>query len=117
MNIAKELKSLIRERLGIKTLQDKNMEAELDDCLLRTADAMMKDVDETIRIIQEECSGDECAFLADLLIEVTYRTKDRRFIDCFASLEEKHMNEYYGYFIYEDVAAAEEVLKEINSVK
>ena len=79
---------------------------ELNECYLKEVEVLMRDVDESIRCIREECTGKECGYLSELLLELTKRTGDDRFLNCFRELDKKYRKDPDNYYLTEGIEAA-----------
>ena len=106
MDITKEMILLIDEHVRILEDNCGTWSEELGKCYLKEVEVLMRDVDESIRCIREECTGKECGYLSELLLELTKRTGDDRFLNCFRELDKKYRKDPDNYYLTDGIEAA-----------
>lgn len=111
MSITKEIRELVQKQIRLLDENYGMWTEELSDCYLEEVALLMRNVEESIRFLKEDCTSEEGGYLSELLPELTKRTKDDRFLKCFKSLECRYRNDEYWYYITDGVFVAEDYLK------
>lgn len=103
MSITKEIRELVQKQIGLVDEYYGMWTEELGNCYLEEVALLMRDVDESIRFLKEDCTGEESGYLSELLPELTKRTKDDRFLNCFKILESRYRDEESWCYITDGV--------------
>lgn len=106
MSITRPISELVQKQIRIVRANGGMWTEELSDCYLEEVDLLMQDIDESIRFLKEDCTSEEGGYLSELLPELTKRTKDDRFLNCFKYLECRYRNEEHWYYITDHITVS-----------
>ena len=107
MSIAKEYTELIVERRALQG----DIDYEHNSVIRSMIELLTKDVDETVRFLENECNGEQMVWLSEILDEIIEITKSRKIIKACYVVAEKYPEVAKEYNIQFFVDSAAEYLK------
>ena len=107
MNLAAELREVLKLRDQIEEESQGNDYAGIEKCWKREVELLTADMNETLLYLDNECTADEFSWISEVVEDVAEITQSKRFIDALRRLAEKYPEETKEYNIISFIDSAE----------
>ena len=107
MSLASELREVLKLRDEVEERSQGNDYYSIQQCCKKEISLLTADMDETIRFLDTECTGDEYVWLSEVFDDVAEITQSRRFIEALYRLADKYPEETKEYNILSFIESAE----------
>ncbi len=85
-----DIDAVISERYRLSVLSGGEWDYQIQLCWDRLTDLLTRDIDDTIRFLDNECRADQFVWMSDVYDVVAKETKSREFVDALYRLAEKY---------------------------
>ena len=105
-----DIDAVISERYRLSVLTAGEWDYQIQLCWDRLTDLLTRDINDTIRFLDNECRADQFAWMSDVYDVVAKETKSRAFVDALHRLEAKYPDEVRDADLRYMIGLAEEEL-------
>ena len=104
--ITEEIRAAIKERAAT----DDEWAYGVQKCCNKEIEILSRNMEDTIRFLENECTADEFSWLSEIFDDVTEKTQSQAFVDCLYKVAKKYPLETKKYYIDRVIQFAEETL-------
>ena len=107
MNINNDFTEVIKKRASVNDEWAEGVEK----CWKEMTDVFSKDIETTIRFLNEECTADEFSWLSEVFDRIAEQTRSMRFIEALRTLAQKYPDETQNYNIISFIDEAQAIVE------
>lgn len=101
----------LREIINERTQLDVEDDFEIEQCRIKLAKLLTRNIAETNQYLQYECTEEEYLWISEVFDEIARITKDDEFVRCLYQLMKKYEKITEQYNIRLDIEEAEEIIE------
>lgn len=104
--IAKEIRAAIKKRI----VTDDEWDYGVKKCWDKEIEILSRNMDDTIYFLENDCTGEEFAWLSEIFDDVAEKTQSREFVNCLYKTAQTYPQETKEYHIDQIIRYAEGTL-------
>lgn len=107
MSLSNDLRAVFNLRNQIEEISQGNDYSGIKQCWEKEITLLTADMNETLRYLEDECTGDDFGWISEVFDDVAEITQSRRFIEALRKLAIKYPKETKDYNIIPFIDSAE----------
>ena len=116
MKLADDLRNIFKDLDKYESVTDGTWDWGVEQCRNKEIALLTADMNETLRYLEDECTGDDFGWISEVFDDVAEITQSRRFIEALRKLAIKYPKETKDYNIIPFIDSAEACIWDDNNL-